>query len=248
MMNSRNPQGPQGAGPASAKEAAMKSGMTISRTNDWDLQRMAAFLAVLGLSLLILIFAAPARAQGVVRAWGMGGTGTAAARGLEAVVYNPANLAFSTGTTVGLAAAAADVHNNALSLERYNEITGQHLDGPDKARLLGDIPESGLNLDADVSASALGFQTGSFAVSFSGIGAGQYLQQHGVVAHCARQWPDVVKAVGERKDTAARDPAIGRFHADKTAARCRIAHATAGVAAQRTGQQAGGDRCTGSAG
>ncbi|MCB1184516.1 hypothetical protein KDM41_13890 [bacterium] len=139
----------------------------------WDRRRLGIALVVTGLSLAGLLIAATAEAQGVVRAWGMGGAGTATARGLEAVGYNPANLAFSEGTTVGLAAAAADVHNNALSLDRYNEITGQYLDSTEKARLLDDIPASGLQLDADLSASALGFQTGPFAVSFSGLGAGQ---------------------------------------------------------------------------
>jgi hypothetical protein len=133
----------------------------------------ANVLALVGLGLLSLPPAGTARAQGVVRAWGMGGAGVAASRGLEAVAYNPANLAFSRGTTVGLAAVAADVHNNTLSLDRYNEVTGHYLDSADKAQLMSDIPESGFKLDADLSASALGFQSGPFALSFSGLGAGQ---------------------------------------------------------------------------
>ena len=114
-----------------------------------------------------------ALAQGAVRAWGMGGASTASSRGLEAVEYNPANLAFSEGTSIGLAAVAVDVHNNALSLDRYNEITGSYLDQADKAALLADVPENGLRLDAEAHASALGFQTGHFAFSINAIGAGQ---------------------------------------------------------------------------
>lgn len=123
--------------------------------------------------MLCLFNIAPVQAQGIVRAWGMGGVGTATSRGLEAVSYNPANLAFSQGTTIGLAAIAIDVHNNAISLDRYNAITGQYLDSNDKAQLLNDIPESGLKLDADLNASALGFHMGHFAFSVSGLGAGQ---------------------------------------------------------------------------
>lgn len=119
-----------------------------------------------------LLAAAPAGAQSPVRAWGMGGTGGATARGLEAVTYNPANLAFSDGASVGLAGAAVAVQNNALSLDRYNEITGAHLDSAAKAQLLADIPEDGLSLDADARASALGFQFGSFALTAGAVGAG----------------------------------------------------------------------------
>jgi len=167
-----------GATATQVKEVAMTTGKTITQTNGdrdhrWDVRRLSVTLAVVALSLLLMLLAGPARAQGVVRAWGMGGASTAASRGLEAVIYNPANLAFSEGTTVGLAAAAADIHNNALSLDRYNEITGQYLDSAAKAQLLSDIPDSGLKLDADVSASALGYQSGSFAISFSGFGVGQ---------------------------------------------------------------------------
>lgn len=161
-----------------AKESKMNIGkntsaLKIDRDNHWDVRRLTLTMVATGLCLLALLLAGPAQAQGVVRAWGMGGASTAGSRGLEAVTYNPANLAFSNGTTVGLAAAAIDVHNNALSLDRYNEITGQYLDSADKAALLSDIPESGFKLDADMNASVLGFQTGSFALTFNGFGAGQ---------------------------------------------------------------------------
>ena len=126
----------------------------------------------LATALLAALVATPARAQSPVRAWGMGGAGGAVARGLEAVTYNPANLAFSNGSSVGLAGAAVAVQNNALSLDRYNEITGAHLDEAAKAQLMSDIPEDGFSLDADVRASALGFQFGSFALTAGAIGTG----------------------------------------------------------------------------
>ena len=135
-----------------------------------------------GLTLLVLlgvlaaaVALAPrqAAAQGTVRAWGMGGASTAMSRGLGAVDYNPANLAFSSGTSVGLAAAALDVHNNAISLDRYNEITGSHLDTAAKTQLLSDIPGEGFRLDADARASVLGLHRGNFALSFNAIGSGR---------------------------------------------------------------------------
>ncbi len=178
MMNFRRNLAILAAAVATAKDSVMNTGKNTAQASDrsgptWDSRRLTLVAVATGLSLLLLVLAGPTRAQGVVRAWGMGGASTAASRGLEAVVYNPANLAFSDGMTVGLAAGAADIHNNAFSLDRYNEITGQYLDSADKAQLLSDIPEDGFKLDADVSASALGFQTGNFALSFSGLGSGQ---------------------------------------------------------------------------
>lgn len=146
-------------------------------TNSRAIRRSRAFetaIAAIGLAalLLLLLLPAPVQAQGSIRAWGMGGALTAGARGLDAVEFNPANLGFSEGTNVGLAGVALDVHNNALSLDRYNEITGAYLDESDKQRLLDDIPESGFQLDADVRASAMGAQVGDYALSFGAWGAG----------------------------------------------------------------------------
>jgi len=132
----------------------------------------AITIVATGLALLGVLIPQSAMAQGSVRSWGMGGTGVATARGLDAANYNPANLAFSDGFSLGLAAAAVDVHNNAISLDRYNEITGAYLDTSDKEQLLGDIPESGFKLDGDVTASVFGLQTGSFALTFNAHGAG----------------------------------------------------------------------------
>ena len=133
-----------------------------------------ATIAMIGLAalILLLLLPAPVQAQGSIRAWGMGGALTASSRGLDAVEFNPANLALTQGTNVGLAGVALDVNNNALSLDRYNEITGSYLNESDKQRLLDDIPESGFQLDADVRASAMGAQIGDFAVSFGAWGAG----------------------------------------------------------------------------
>ncbi|HPF34548.1 MAG TPA: DUF5723 family protein [Candidatus Krumholzibacteria bacterium] len=126
------------------------------------------------LALLLPALAAPALAQGHVRAMGMGNAGTAAARGLAAVDWNPANLVMNRKgeVNVGLASVAVDVHNNSFSLDRYNQVTGAVLTEADKQVLLGDIPMDGLILDANVRASALGFCAGSFAFSLQGIAGG----------------------------------------------------------------------------
>ncbi len=138
-----------------------------------SLKNKMGLVVLMALSLTLLAGPQMALAQGAVRAWGMGGANTALSRGLASVEYNPANLAFSQGMSVGLAAAALDIQNNAISLNRYNEITGSHLDHAAKTAVLADIPTDGFRLDADVRASVLGFQTGNFAVSFNAMGAGQ---------------------------------------------------------------------------
>ncbi|MFO7654539.1 MAG: DUF5723 family protein [Candidatus Krumholzibacteriia bacterium] len=135
--------------------------------------KAAAVVALVSATALLLATAGPARGQGSARAWGMGGAHTASARGLEAVQFNPANLAFSPGATVGLAAAGADVRNNAFSLERYNEIMGATLTSADKEQILSEIPAGGLSLDGDVRVSALGLHAGRFAASVHGFAAGR---------------------------------------------------------------------------
>ncbi|MFH2054176.1 MAG: hypothetical protein ABIK96_17095 [bacterium] len=137
------------------------------------LRRTAPLLAA---AILVFAFAGTpdtALAQGSVRAWGMGGALTAASRGLEAVEFNPANLGFSEGSSLGLAGAAVTVGNNSLSLEHYNEITGSHLDAAAKDRLLGDIPQGGMTMDADVRVSTLGYQSGNLAFSIGALGQGR---------------------------------------------------------------------------
>lgn len=118
------------------------------------------------------LLAPAARAQGSVRAWGMACAYTAAARGIDAVDWNPANLALTDGRTLGIASAAVDLSNNAFSLDRYNEISGATLTQTDKDRILADIPPGGLVLNADVRASALGFRSGPYALTVQGLAGG----------------------------------------------------------------------------
>ncbi len=113
-------------------------------------------------------------AQGHVRAMGMGGAYTAAARGLDAVDWNPANLVIrrDNGLMIGLASVAVDVKNNSYSLARYNEVSGATLTQADKQILLDDIPAEGFILDANVRASVLGVCAGPFAMSIQGLAGG----------------------------------------------------------------------------
>ncbi len=129
-----------------------------------------AVLTLLALATLV----ATAGAQDALRAWGLSGSSSARAYGLEAVGRNPALLAdpAAEGFYFGLASLGLDVGNNTISLSRYNEISGAVLDSQDKDELLAEIPASGLRVDAGLEASALGFRKGRFALSGRMIGRG----------------------------------------------------------------------------
>lgn len=128
--------------------------------------------AVLAAALLAAsLLPAPAAAQGGPRGWGLAGAATAAARGLDAVDANPACLALAPPScSLALATAAVDLHNNAFSLARYNEIAGAELSEADKRRLLADIPDGGFALRADARASAVGIGIGSVALTSQALG------------------------------------------------------------------------------
>ena len=139
-----------------------------------DMKRDSQFLRDVTLLIVGMALLLPpiALGNGAVRAWGMGGAQTASARGLAAVQYNPANLAFSPGVSVGLAGAAVQLHNNSFTLARYNEITGATLSSSQKERVLADIPEGGFSLDAELRATGLALHVGRFALSVQGFGSG----------------------------------------------------------------------------
>ncbi len=129
----------------------------------WRLLAMAAVLMFLN---------STAQAGGDARALAMGGARVATARGLDAATANPAFLAFSEGTTVGLAGGTVDVQNNSFTLGRYNEVSGATLTTADKQRLLADIPDEGFGLDARMDFGAIGMQRGNFAFTTNAAGAG----------------------------------------------------------------------------
>ncbi len=133
----------------------------------------AAAALVLPAAIWLASPAGVALAQGSARAWGMGGAATATARGLDAVDWNPANLALARpGFSLGLASVAADLHNNAFTLSRYNEISGATLTTADKERILRDIPDGGFAVQADVRAAAGGLGLGNVALTFAALGGG----------------------------------------------------------------------------
>ncbi|RKZ14921.1 hypothetical protein DRQ50_08245 [bacterium] len=127
---------------------------------------------LLALVAALMFLNSTAQAGGDARSLAMGGARVAAARGLDAATANPAFLAFSEGTTVGLAGGTVDIQNNSLTLGHYNEVSGATLTTADKQRLLAEIPDEGFGLDAQVDFGAIGLQRGNFAFTTNAVGAG----------------------------------------------------------------------------
>ena len=106
------------------------------------------------------------------RSLAMSGSYTALARGVDAARFNPANLGFVSHRQNGIEfiGVGVNISNNSFSLGDYNNYTGAVLSTADKQDILGKIPEDGLNLAADIEASALAFSYGQFVFSTSAVG------------------------------------------------------------------------------
>ncbi len=122
---------------------------------------------ILGI-IILLLWADTSAPLGLsnARSLSMGGAYTALARGNEAPLWNPANLSFkdNRGLSLNLFSLGGLVENNAFSLKDYNEYNGRFWDDQDKDNILSQVPASGLNLNAQAEASALGFSIGSFSL------------------------------------------------------------------------------------
>ncbi len=81
-------------------------------------------------------------------------------------MWNPANLSFkdNRGFSLNLFSLGAFVENNSFSLKNYNEYNGRFWDDQDKDNILSLVPSSGLNMNAQAEASALGLSIGSFSL------------------------------------------------------------------------------------
>jgi hypothetical protein len=131
---------------------------------------IAAFRCVLILATHVSVLTAATLPS--ARSLAMGGAYTSLARGVDAARYNPANLGFASHQQRGVEfiGIGVNISNNAFSLNDYNNYTGAVLSTEDKAEILGKIPEDGLNLAADVEATALAVSYGQFVFQSSGVG------------------------------------------------------------------------------
>lgn len=128
--------------------------------------------ACLGLLTLMLTGSVLAGGQSSARSMAMSGAYMSLASGVDAARYNPANLGFQEYRQTGLelVALGVNISNNSISLGDYNRYTGAILTDADKRELLDKVPDDGLNLIADVEASAFSLSYNSFVFSVTGVG------------------------------------------------------------------------------
>jgi hypothetical protein len=132
------------------------------------LPSMGRFLPILALSVALH---ENALSQLTPRGLGMGLAYTAAARGVHAADWNPANLGLPDNPpfTFSLFSVSAGVGNNSFSINTYNEYAVDDYWDPDEVeKLLDQIPDDGLGVDVLADIRVLSFSAGRFALALTG--------------------------------------------------------------------------------
>lgn len=136
------------------------------------MNRTFAVLIGVGIFLTIMPVEQEALAQmgtSNARSLAMGGAYLAAARGVEAPRWNPANLGLHDrpAFSVHVISAGVAFSNNSFSKKDYDLYNGAYLTPAMKADILGKIPAEGLRLDVDSEVDALAVSWRNFALAFS---------------------------------------------------------------------------------
>ncbi len=128
--------------------------------------------ACFGMILLMLTGQVLASGQSSARSMAMGGAYMSLASGVDAARFTPATLGFQEyrQTSLALVGMGVNISNNSISLGDYNRYTGAILTDADKREVLDKVPSTGLNLIADVEASAFSLSYNSFVFSVTGVG------------------------------------------------------------------------------
>lgn len=150
----------------------MKSITTINESPHRERSNIFCRAACFGVILLMLAGQALASGQSSARSMAMSGAYMSLASGVDAARYNPANLGFQEYRQNGLelVGLGVNISNNSISLGDYNRYTGATLTDADKSEILDKVPSEGLNLIADVEASAFSVSYNSFVFSVTGVG------------------------------------------------------------------------------
>jgi hypothetical protein len=109
-------------------------------------------------------------AQLTPRGLGMGLAYTAAARGVHAADWNPANLGLPDNPpfTFSVFSVSAGVGNNSFSIDTYNEYAvDSYWDPKEVHRLLDQVPDDGLGVDVLADVRVLSFSAGRLALALT---------------------------------------------------------------------------------
>ncbi|MEJ2627340.1 MAG: hypothetical protein P8078_02110 [bacterium] len=135
-------------------------------------------LQVLLLVLLFLVILGNinVNAQMNARALGLGGAYTALARGVDAPLWNPANLGLSDNPKFSMTfiGAQAGAWNNSISLGMYNKYNGEYLTDSDIENILNSIPDNGFRSNTEVFINTFSFSIRQLALTI-GVRGGGYV-------------------------------------------------------------------------
>jgi len=101
------------------------------------------------------------------------GASLALSHGIEALSANPAHLGMPQTTWVQMrvVGVGAGVHTNGLGFDDYRKYNGATLNDDDKSDILSQVPDAGLSLWSEGSATALSLRAGSWGLAASGLGS-----------------------------------------------------------------------------
>ena len=121
---------------------------------------------------LTSVLAAPVQAESPL-SLSTAGASLGLSQGVEALNANPAHLGMpqSTWVQMRVLGVGAGVHSNGLGLDDYRRYNGATLNDEDKADILSQVPDAGLSLWSEGSASALALRAGSWGLAASGLGS-----------------------------------------------------------------------------
>ena len=125
----------------------------------------------------VLLWATPALALGEssARAAGMAGTYTAVARNLDAVGWNPANLALPSDRSLSIAifSVGFGAGNDVFDLNDYDRFNGKTWNEAVRQEILDKLPPNGIRLNAAGEARVLGISVGRYALRATAFSAGR---------------------------------------------------------------------------
>ena len=99
------------------------------------------------------------------RSVGMGGASIGLARGVDAPIWNPANLGLPDNgrLSVNLVNMGVGIYNNSFTLQQYNTYNGAHWDENDIENILNSIPADGMEISLTGNCQVMRFSSGQIS-------------------------------------------------------------------------------------